>query len=196
VLGLARRLVRHLGYEAIALDAPDHGDRIKDAVAADAARKAIEQRIISGRRSGNPAGMAPEAAKAMAARAGKAVDEWKALLDDLGPGTYGYWGVSMGTLIGLPFVASEPRVQSAVLGLAGLFNRAPAFERAARQLTMPVLFLFQWDDELMSRESGLALFDAFGSKDKSMHINPGGHVGMPLTEHFAAEAFFVRTLGR
>ena len=33
---------------------------------------------------------------------------------------YGYWGVSMGTLIGLPFVASEPRISAAVLGLAGL----------------------------------------------------------------------------
>jgi hypothetical protein len=80
----------------------------------------------------------------------------------------------MGTAIGLPFVA---------------------FEQAARSLQMPVLFLFQWDDELMTRESGLQLFDAIGSSDKSMHVNPGGHVAMPLHEREAIEAFFVRTLG-
>src|SRR5918996_5468579 len=28
VLALARRLVRHLGYTAVAIDAPDHGDRM------------------------------------------------------------------------------------------------------------------------------------------------------------------------
>ena len=38
---------------------------------------------------------------------------------------YGYWGVSMGTTIGLPFVASEPRVSAAVLGLAGLGKPCP-----------------------------------------------------------------------
>jgi len=30
VLGLARRFVRHLGYSAVALDAPGHGNRITD----------------------------------------------------------------------------------------------------------------------------------------------------------------------
>ena len=33
-------------------------------------------------------------------------------LDEQGEGPrYGYWGVSMGTAIGLPFVAAEPRVE-------------------------------------------------------------------------------------
>jgi hypothetical protein len=55
-----------------------------------------------------------------------------------------------------------------------------------------VLFLFQWDDELMEREHGMALFDAFGSADKTMHVNPGGHIQMPAHERDAVEAFYAR----
>jgi fermentation-respiration switch protein FrsA (DUF1100 family) len=56
--------------------------------------------------------------------------------------------------------------------------------------------LFQWDDELIGREHGLALYDAFGSAQKTMHINPGGHIEMPPFERDAVEAFFGRHLGR
>jgi hypothetical protein len=103
----------------------------------------------------------------------------------------------MGTAIGLPFVASEPRIAAAVLGLAGLGGRpgAGAFEDAARRLAIPILFLFQWHDELVTREAGLALFEAIASPEKTMHVNPGGHVGMPPFEHDACEAFFARHLG-
>ena len=92
---------------------------------------------------------------------------------------------------------SSPGSALAVLGLAGLGGRPAAgdLEGAARALRIPVLFLFQWDDELMSRESGLALFDAIGSADKTMHVNPGGHVQIPLFETDASEAFFLRHLG-
>jgi hypothetical protein len=84
-----------------------------------------------------------------------------------------------------------------VLGLAGLSNLPGAddFETAARSLSIPIMFVFQWDDELMTRESGLALFDAIGTSEKTMHINPGGHVETPLFERDAADAFFQRHLG-
>ena len=83
-----------------------------------------------------------------------------------------------------------------MLGLAGVLGRpGNRYERNARSLTIPILFIFQWDDELASRESGLALFDAFGSKQKTMHINPGRHIEVPVFERHEAEAFFVRHLG-
>ena len=201
VLGLARRFVRHLGFAAVAIDAPGHGDRVTEdnAAAAAEARRTLEQRIAAGP-TGRPFEIPPEQAKAWVERTRGGVREWKALLDDLPSvgltGPYGYWGVSMGTAIGLPFVSSEPRISAAVLGLAGLGTptSGAAFEAAARNLTIPILFVFQWDDELMNRESGLALFDAIGSSEKTMHINPGGHVATPLFERDHYELFFTRHL--
>jgi len=199
VLGLARRFVRHLGFAAVAIDAPGHGDRVTDPDAASEQRRNLERRIAGGP-TGRPFEIPPEQAKAWVERTTRGVQDWKALLDELPSiglsGPYGYWGVSMGTAIGLPFVASEPRIAAAVLGLAGMGNRpgAQAFEASAKRLAIPILFVFQWDDELMNRESGLALFDAIGSKEKTMHINPGGHVGTPLFERDAYDAFFARHL--
>jgi hypothetical protein len=199
VVGLARRFVRHLGFAAVAIDAPGHGDRVTDPAAAEAARKNLENRIAGGP-TGRPFEIPADQAKAWVERTRRGVLEWKALLDDLPSvglaGPYGYWGVSMGTAIGLPFVSSEPRISAAVLGLAGLGNRpgVETFEAAAKSLSMPILFVFQWDDELMNRDSGLALFDAIGSEEKTMHINPGGHVGTPLFERDDYDLFFKRHL--
>ena len=190
VLSLGRRLVRHLGYGAVAIDAPEHGDR----------RTEPEESVGPNEMRRRVAAMTPEQLKAMAVRNGSAVAEWRATLDALeatpgfSSGPFGYWGVSMGTAIGLPFVASEPRISVAVFGLAGLGNR-PGAERMAElagTIKIPVLFLFQWDDELIEREHGMALFDAFGSAEKAMHVNPGGHVQMPAHERDAVEAFYSR----
>jgi hypothetical protein len=46
---------------------------------------------------------------------------------------------------------------------------------AARQITVPIQFLLQWDDEHVERQSALALFDTFASKEKTLHAKPGGH---------------------
>ncbi|MDQ3106345.1 MAG: hypothetical protein M3Q68_00875 [Actinomycetota bacterium] len=146
--------------------------------------------------------MGPDEAKAWVERTSRGVADWKALVDDLqtrddlAAGPLGYWGVSMGTAIGLPFVADEPRVTAAVLGLAGLSNRpgSDRFEAAARSLSIPILFVFQADDELMTLQSGLDLFAAIGSSEKTMHLNPGGHVQTPPFERTAAEEFFRRHL--
>lgn len=200
VLGLARRFVRHLGYSAVALDAPGHGERISDPEKAERRRRAIQARIAAG--PGGPGlALAADEAREWVERNIRGIAEWRALLDHLdkqGAGApYGYWGVSMGTVIGLPFVASEPRVGAAVLGLAGLGNLpgADRFERAARVLTVPILLVLQWNDELVSQTSGLALFEAIGSTDKTLHVNPGGHVEIPLFERDAYEDFFRRHLG-
>jgi pimeloyl-ACP methyl ester carboxylesterase len=194
VLGLARKLVRHGGYGVVALDAPGHGDRMTDE------QRDARAELLERRQGERLAPIPPERLRAMAGAAVQAVTEWKALLDDLATisqwarGPFGYWGVSMGTAFGVPLLVSEPRISAAVLGLGALREGSEGQKEQAMGINIPLLFLFQWDDELMTREGGLALWDAFGSEEKTMHINPGPHVGIPLFERDAALAFFKRHL--
>jgi cephalosporin-C deacetylase-like acetyl esterase len=104
----------------------------------------------------------------------------------------GYWGVSLGGAIGVPLVAAEPRITAAVFGLVGQETLA----EAAAQVSVPVQFLLQWDDELVPRDAGLALFGAFGSGEKTLHANPGRHGEVPAFELEDAERFFTRHLRR
>lgn len=183
-----------LGYATIAIDAPGHGDR----VSREDAEKARQAALDAGKaaREGRP----PRASR-IPGNAAKAVAEWKATLDAAqqldvigAGGTVGYWGVSMGTRFGVPFVAGEPRITCAVFGLFGVFPGLEDHKAAAERIRIPLMFAFQWDDELMSRDQGLALFDAFGSAEKTMHVNPGGHVGIPAHERDAWLAFWRRHL--
>jgi dienelactone hydrolase len=193
----ARHFAQTFGYATLAIDAPGHGDRITREEAEAFARD------VGARVTGQVAtGWTPERLKEMAARTQAAVPEWNAALDQtLGfdfvgdDGPIGYWGVSMGTAIGVPFVAQQPRITAAVFGLAGLRPGASEFEAAAKAIKIPVEFVFQWEDAVAPREHGIALFDAFGSAEKTMHINPGGHMDIPSFEGASWERFFVRHLG-
>ena len=194
VLGLARKLVRHGGYGVIALDAPGHGDRMTE----EQERERAE--LLARRQADRLAPLSERRIRAMSGAAVQAVTEWKALLDDVATNPqwanrpFGYWGVSMGTAFGIPLLANEPRIAAAVLGLGSLREGREELRDEAARIRIPLLFLFQWDDELMTREGGLALWDAFGAEEKTMHINPGPHVGIPLFERDAALAFYQRHL--
>ncbi|WP_229405536.1 dienelactone hydrolase family protein [Micromonospora sp. NBRC 110038] len=174
------------GFAAVAVDAPNHGDRPSDD---------RYQRIATEIRARADIGddPAPLLADFQALVAAQTVPEWRAVLDHLDPGPVGYWGVSLGCGLGVPFVAAEPRVRAAVLGLGGASARAAA--EAAARITVPVEFLVQWDDERVPRAQSLALFDAFGSTEKTLHANPGRH-GDRLPEHEldSAVRFFTRHL--
>jgi hypothetical protein len=78
-----------------------------------------------------------------------------------------------------------------VFGLAD----GEALAEAAARISIPVEFLLQWDDELVPRADGLALFGAFGSAEKTLHANPGRHGEVPAFEHDSSERFFARHLG-
>lgn len=171
VLSLARRFVRHLSVAVAAIDGPGHGDRTVT----------IENRAWWSE---------PVIASMVA--------DWKATraelteLPEVGNGPLGYWGLSMGTLFGVPFVAAEPDVQAAVLGLMG--TAGARYTATAEKISCPVLFLQQLDDELIDREGCLELFLAIGSKDKRLHANPGAHSAVPAEEMAQSEAFLAKHL--
>ena len=193
----ARQYARRLGYATLAIDAPGHGDRISREEAVTLARE-VGARV----RGEAPAGFTSDRLRQMGERTRAAVPEWNAALeaalsfDFVGQGPpIGYWGVSMGTAIGVPFVAQQPRITAAVFGLGGLREGDAAFEAAARAIRIPIEFVFQWDDAVAPRERGVALFEAFGSREKSMHVNPAGHMDIPDFEAASWERFFARHLG-
>jgi dienelactone hydrolase len=187
--GRARRLVAECGFAAVAADVPNHGDRPKDPV---------YDRIITENRARMAAGEdpAPLFARFHTLVARQTVPEWQAVLDavqdldHVGTGPVGYLGISMGCALGVPFIAAEPRVRAAVLGLFGVLGAA----EAAPQVTIPVQFLVQWDDEQVPRAQCLALFEALGSAEKTLHANPGRHGDLPRFEVDSALLFFTRHL--
>jgi dienelactone hydrolase len=188
----ARRYVTACGFVVAAIDAPGFGDR---------PRTEQDERFLAGitelRAAGQPIG--PHVARYNAALAERAVPEWQAVLDalqgsglGLDPGgPVGYWGVSLGSNLGVRLVAAEPRITAAVFGLVGHDTLA----EAAARVSIPVEFLLQWDDELVPREEGLALFDAFASREKTLHANPGRHGEVPGFELESSARFFARHLG-
>jgi hypothetical protein len=113
-------------------------------------------------------------------------------------GPVGYWGLSMGTLYGVPFLAGEDRIQAAVLGLWGSVGTAPdtwaALASAASAVRCPVLFLAQLEDQLFAPAGVLELFALLGARDKRFHLNVGLHAEVPADEHADAVAFLVDRL--
>ncbi|MEW2223207.1 alpha/beta hydrolase [Streptomyces sp. NPDC006990] len=125
----------------------------------------------------------------------EAVPECRAALDALLalPGIGGPVGFSGGVIsIGIRLAAVEPRIAAAVLFAGSLVPRV-MFEEA-RRVTVPLHVLLQWDDEGNDRQAALDLFDAFGSEEKSLHANMGGHTGVPEFAGEAAARFFTRHL--
>jgi hypothetical protein len=190
VVARARRFVTTCGFAAAAIDAPGHGDRPRTEQDEQFAAELGE--LIA---AGEPVG--PHVGHYNAALATRAVPEWKSVLDALqeldqagAGGPVGFWGAALGSAIGIPLVAAEPRIGAAVFGIIG----HETLTDAASQVTVPVEFLLQWDDELVPRDSGLALFDAFASQEKTLHANSGRHVAVPRFEVDSAERFFLRHL--
>lgn len=191
ILGRAHHFVTTYGFHAAAIDAPGHGDR---------PRTATDEQHVAALRQAQAAGepIGPIVVGIHLDLAARAVPEWQATIDALQKlpeiGTdapIGFWGIMQGTGIGVPLTAVEPRITAAVFGCLG----HESLTEAAAQITVPIEFLLQWDDELVDRQSGLTLFDAFASKEKSLHANAGGHAGVPRFEVDSAARFFARHLG-
>ena len=165
MLELGNMFARDYGWCAAAIDAPGHGERgsasdFEGFVEAWGDGSIVEEMTA----------------------------DWRATLDmlerlgEVDSARIGYWGMSMGSMLGIPYVASDDRVAVAVLGKVGTTGKVPdrtgvaaELEEYAPQIEVPVLFSMQWDDELFDREGQFELFDLIGSEDKRLHAYPGAH---------------------
>jgi hypothetical protein len=195
LMARAHDAVTNHGFTVGALDAPGHGDRPR-AAEDEQARADLRQAMTAGE-TGRVQEVTVRYGTALARRA---VPEWQAILDALqrlpeigteAPIGYG-GGITLGTGIGIPLTAVEPRITAAIFG--GGFVVHEALIEAARRITVPVQFLLPWDEEYVDRQSVLALFDAFASKDKTLLANPGTHRSMRWVG--VDNEFLVRCLGR
>ena len=145
----ARRYVTRCGFAVAAIDAPGWGGRPVPA-AYEPYNAEIEELGAAGKPLGDVFARRGVVAAALAVPEWQAAIDALAKLDWIGSGPVGYWGVSLGTAIGLPLVAAESRITAAVLGLMGHETLA---EQAAR-ITVPVQFHLQWDDETRAARLG------------------------------------------
>ncbi|MEW1678662.1 dienelactone hydrolase family protein [Streptomyces noursei] len=175
------------GYAVATIDAAGCGDRPRSA--ADQQARADLRRAMQ---AGEPVDEIFESF--IGPLVEKAAPEWRTTLDALlalpeigGPVGYSGW-----TALGIRLAVTEPRIAAAGFFAGGYVPRAQREE--ARQVTVPLLFLLQWDDEGNPRQRALDLFDAFGTKEKTLHANMGGHVGTPWFELEDGGRFYDRHL--
>jgi hypothetical protein len=188
VAGRARYYASEHGFAAAAIELPGRGDR-PVIPAAEQARAELRRAM----QSGEPVDKIVDAL--VLPLVNQAVPEWQAVLDALLsiPDIGGPVGCDGGVIaIGIRLAVVEPRLAAANL-FAGTFVPAAMVEEA-RQVTIPLQVLLQWDDAGNDRQATLDLFDAFGSQEKTLHANLGGHTGVPAFELDAGARFFARHL--
>ena len=183
----ARHYAAEYGFAVAAIDAPGCGDRPRS-VADERARADLRRALEAGK----PVDEIVDAL--IVPLVEQAVPEWRTTLGallslpEIG-GRAGYDGM---TAIGIRLAVVEPRISAAVFFGQGFVP--DTLREEARQVTIPLQFLLQWDDEGMERQPVLDLFDAFGTKEKTLHANLGGHTGTPWFEVDDGARFFARHL--
>nr|WP_296773555.1 alpha/beta hydrolase [Rhodococcus sp. (in: high G+C Gram-positive bacteria)] len=188
----ALHCVETYGFLVAAIDAPGHGDR---------PRNRQDQQWVDDIQSARAGGrsIASAVVDYNMSLADRAVPEWQRTLDalqalpDIGAeAPIGYGGVTLGVATGLMLASVESRI--AALSFGGVFV-ADALIESARKITVPLEYRIPWDDDHIDRTSGLALFDAFASKDKTLHAHPGSHFQVPEHEQDSSARFLARHLG-
>lgn len=179
------------GFASVTIELPGSGDRTPVAVT-QRARAELQQALAAGESVGEEI-----IDRLILPLVDRAVPEWQAVLDALLalPEIGGPVGYSGGVIsIGIRLAVVEPRLVAAGL-FAGSFVPRSMFDEA-RRVTIPLHVLLQWDDEGNDRQMALNLFDAFGSEQKTLHANMGGHTGVPQFAGEDAARFFARHLTR
>jgi dienelactone hydrolase len=177
------------GFAAATIELPGSGDRPRFATV-EQARADLRQALMAGEPVGDEI-----VDRLVLPLVEKSVPELRATLDALLalPGIGGPVGYAGGVIsIGVRLAVVEPRISAALLFAGSFVPRVILAE--ARQVTVPLHVLLQWDDEGNDRQRALDLFDAFGSQEKTLHANMGGHTGVPQFEGDPGNRFFARHL--
>jgi dienelactone hydrolase len=162
---VATRLACEHGFAAVAIDGPIHGARRSD--------------------GGQVGPHVQQEFRDMWERDTRIdfmTEDWRTTLDalqqlpEVNAESIGWYGVSMGTAYGLPFIAADARVNVAVLGMWGTnYPNSGRLAEDAPSVRCPVLFQMKWDDQFFTREGQLALFERLGSERKWCKTYPGTH---------------------
>ncbi|WP_237739400.1 alpha/beta hydrolase [Microbacterium yannicii] len=178
------------GFAAVSIEPPGAGDR-RPLPGAEQARADLIRAISTG---GRPA--ADVIDRLILPLVDHAVPEWQITLDEVldRPEIGEKVGFSGGVIaVGTRLAAIDSRITAAGL-FAGSYVPRKTMEEA-RQVTIPLHVLLQWDDEGNDRSMALDLFDAFASTEKTLSANMGGHTGVPQFAGEDVARFFARHLG-
>ena len=187
----ARAMVTEQGFHVAAIDAPGHGER---------PRSAQDQRWVDSMRQARAAGesLAPSIAAYNGSLVERTVPEWQVTVDALqafpeigAEAPIGYQGMTLATAIGISLAAVDDRIRAAIFGGVFVYDAVLA---AARQVTIPIEFLMPLDDAEIDRASGLEVFDAFASAEKTLLAFPGSHFRVPAAQ--LDTRFFARQFNR
>jgi len=177
------------GFAAATIELPGSGDRPR-LPAVDEARADLRTAVRAGRPVADSL-----VDRLILPLVEASVPEWRATIDAALalPEVSGPVGYAGGVIsIGVRLAVVEPRIRAAGLFAGSYVPRVIVEE--ARKVTVPVHVLLQWDDEGNDRQQALELFDAFGSAEKTLHANMGGHTGVPAFEADGMNRFFTRHL--
>lgn len=184
------RGVAALGCAALAIELPGAGDRTP-LPGAEQARADLVRAITAGEAPGEEV-----IDRLISPLVEQAVPEWRTTLDEAlaldelrEPVAFSGGVIA----VGVRLAATDSRIVAASLFAGSYVPRATMEE--ARRVTIPLHVLLQWDDEGNDRSMALELFDAFASREKTLHANMGGHTGVPRFAGEDAARFLARHLG-
>ncbi|KJL20425.1 hypothetical protein RN51_02642 [Microbacterium oxydans] len=178
------------GFATVAIELPGAGERAP-LPGAELARADLMRAITAGEKPS-----ADVIDRLILPLVDRAVPEWQLTLDELLelPDIGDRVAFSGGVIaIGTRLAAIDSRIVAAGLFAGSFVPRSTMAE--ARRVTIPLHVLLQWDDEGNDRQMALDLFDAFGSTEKTLYANMGGHTGVPPFAGEDAARFFARHLG-
>ncbi|MGO4488652.1 alpha/beta hydrolase [Microbacterium sp. 2RAF4] len=178
------------GFAAVAIELPGAGERAP-LPGAEVARADLVRAITAGEKPS-----ADVVDRLILPLVDRAVPEWQMTLDEtlelpeIGDRVAFSGGV---IAIGTRLAAIDARIVAAGLFAGSYVPRSTMAE--ARRVTIPLHVLLQWDDEGNDRQMAFDLFDAFGSTEKTLYANMGGHTGVPAFAGEDTARFFARHLG-